>query len=364
METPTTPQEQAKPELTGRDRLIADMGKSTETSPVQEKTPEEKPAEAPEAKPQEPKAEEKPAEVPVEEKELTFDDEPESESPATEESSWKALIQDFGYELPQDYTEEKGYETLMQLKQAEIQREVEKAQTFSLDDYISKFPEDRQVEARIAIELLKTGQSLEQINAPFQQIKEWRAMSKEALVRLNYSRAEGMTEELLDHKMETLKESGKLDAEYQLLMVDINNHEKSITLQQQQIIKNFTDQQNQIREQKRQEDFNVTKAALNRMSAFMDIKLNDNHKANLLKDYEAFDNLMKDPVKKAEFLAWNRYGKRATELIQARALEKATAEKMKQQLNVAPAIGGGGRTQTTQTLTGRNRLIEEMRSAS
>jgi len=354
METNTaTPQEQVKPE-SGQDRLAILETPTTTETPSQEtnkpETPELKPLDEQENPASTEETQAEPAKEPI------FDDTEVTET-QPEEGSWKSLMEDLGFEVPQDYSEENGYDVFKQLHESKIAQAKEQANNFSINEYVSQFPQETQAEAMLTIELMKSGQTLEQINAPFQEIKQWRQMTPEQLVRLNISRTEGITEDLVDHKMEALKESGKLDAEYKLLMVDINNYEKRISLERQQQIQYFTAQQNQIREQKRQEDLKTVQAALNRKSTFMDIKLNDQNKINLLKDYEKnFEQLMKNPEIKAEFLMWNRYGKKAVEYMQARALDNATALKMKEQLNIKPEIAGGGRTQQNKSLTGQDRL--------
>lgn len=283
--------------------------------------------------------------------------EPEfKDTPIAEEASFKSIIEALEYQVPEDYSEKKGFEILKKLQDQRIEASREEIKNFRLDDIISEYPETVQAEAKLVLDLLKTGQTLDQINAPIQQIKEWRDMPKEALIRLNLSGIEGYTQEHVDHKMEELIASGKVDIEHQILLNGINVMEKQLHAQRNQQIQQITDSQNLIREQKRQKELNDVKTALDRMPAFMDIKLKDENRAQILKDYQegAFDRFT--PADKAEFLAYKKYGKQAMQYIQSRATEKANLELAKSQHVIPPATSAGSRVGTKHN-TGMERLL-------
>lgn len=378
------PKEQPKAEtMSGFDRLSQDPAyifgehkpeaKAIETTPQVTATEETEKLEqvettAPvietEKKPEETQAVEKPIEVATTE-DVGFEESATANS--AEEGSWKSLIESLGYNVPENFTEEKGQEIFVNLKEAEIESKLEEVRNYRELEIFSALPEPVQGEAKLVFELLKTGQTLEQINAPIEQIKAWKGMPKEELIRKNLEGIPGYTQEMIDHKMEQIVANNHVDVEHNILMAEINQMEQQINLQKQQQIQTYTAQQNQIREQKRQQEFNSFKAALDKVPTFMDKKLSDENKASIINEYNNgyAQNILRNPEKLAKFMLYDKYGEQGVKYLQSRAIEKATLEKAKSEHNIPPVItAGGNRVETTTTSkNGIDRLGSDPRFA-
>lgn len=285
----------------------------------------------------------------------------------TDEGSWKAIIQASGYEVPNDYSEEKGFEIFNQLKENEINQKIEIVKNYRESDLFSELPQPVQGEAKLIFDLMKTGQTLSDIVAPLQQIKEWKGMSKEELIRKNLEGLEGYTSEMVDHKMEQIVAANHVDIEYQILMNAVNTMEKNLYTQQQQQIQAWNAKQAHVTEQRLQQEFNSFKAAMDKVPSFMDKKLSEENKASILNDYTNgyADTLLKNPEKLAKFMLYDKYGEQGIKYLQSRAIEKANLEQKKNQLNIPPTIQGNANRieTTTQIKNGIDRLANDPRYA-
>lgn len=371
--TTATPQEQSQTETTvsGLDRLSQDPaflfgGESTvktETKPTEsvleetaklegEKT-EEKPVE--ETKPTEEVKKEE-TEKPEEKKEelVGFED----TTPAEEQQadgSWKAYLEANEIPIPEDFTEEKGFELVLQAERQKIAAEYEEKANINKENVFEILPETTRSEAKLVFDLMAQGQTLEDIIAPIQSIRELKALSPEQLIRKNLEGLEGWDAQMVDHEMEKLAANGHIDIEHKKLMLFLNNSEKQINDQRLQQIELYNTQQNQIRESKRQQEINSFKTALDRVPAFMDRKLSDDNKRTILNEFSqgAVEQLTKNPEKLVKFMLWDKYGEQGLKYIQARAQEQATLEKAKSQHNIPSSLNKGGAANIVTTTQGQ-----------
>jgi len=139
-------------------------------------------------------------------------------------------------------------------------------------------------------------------------------------------------------------------------MKEVAQLEQRINTQREQQLNQYKAAQTQLKEQKKAQDFNAFKTALDRMPTFMDRKLADANKQSILTDYNngAFERLMQNPVEKAEFMLYKKYGKQALKYAQDRAIEQATLEKAKSQHNVPPVTGGNSNNTNVTTNTNKS----------
>lgn len=327
-----------------------------EASPAQTKPGEVKTSET---KP--PGIEQPPTEVKPEEVGFT-----DTASQSNEDGSWKSLIENLGYSIPEDFTEEKGQEIFVQLKEDEIAQRLEEVKNFKELEVFSALPEKTQGEGKLIYELLKTGQSLNDIMAPYDQVKTWKGMTKEQLIRHSLEGTPGYTEEMINHKMEQIVANSHVDVEYNILMNEVNLFESKINQQRQEQILSWQAQQNQVKEQKRQNEYGAFKAALDKVPMFMDKKLSDENKATILTEYNNgyAQNIFK-PEKLVKFMLFDKYGEQGLKYLQDRATESATVEKAKSQHNIPPVTTGGANRveQTTTYKSGIERLANDPRFA-
>ena len=288
---------------------------------------------------------------PADEKKDEGFEETEATPLSAEEGTWKAILEERNIPIPEDFTEEKGFDIVLEAEKAKIHEEYKEQLAITAEEILSPYPP----EARLILDLMAAGQTLEEINKPINQINAWKGMSKEELVRENLTGL-GYTEEEVDHKMEGLISGNKLDVEHQILMKEIAQMEKRINTQREQQLNQYKAAQAQLKEQKKAQDFNAFKTALDRMPTFMDRKLADANKQSILTDYNngAFERLMQNPVEKAEFMLYKKYGKQALKYAQDRAIEQATLEKAKSQHNVPPVTSGNSNNTNVTTNTNKS----------
>lgn len=367
--TAQTPQGQPQAEGAGIDRLEREFGGAPApetTTEVPEKTAHdgfqdtERPAETPEAVKPEEKPVEKPEEKPETEKPVEF----EFKDQTQEEDGWRPYFNEFGLEVPQDYSEEKGFDLFKSKLEEKYNQEKEQIKSFKIDDILSEFPEDRRGEAKLVLDLLQSGHSLDQINEPILNIQKLKSLTPEQLVRANYERLEGWTEEMVDHKMQQLSETKQLDIEHKIMMDYLNNQEKSLTGQRQKFLQDYQSQQQAIKDQKKQKELSDFKAALDRETVFLDTKLSSSNKGTVLQEFQNGykERLLNDPVKLAKFMLFDKYGEQGLKFLESRAMEKARIEVAKKQHNVPQDLaprGGGRATNQNQYKSGIERLEAE-----
>lgn len=278
----------------------------------------------------------------------------EEETATDKEDTWKSFFESKQIDIPADFTEDKGFEIYEATKEAEKAAAVEEAKAIKETDLFASLPEKTRAEGQLIVDLLKTGRTLEEIYQPFQQIKEWKSIPKEQLIRQKYAAMEGWSPEMVDHRMQQIEADKTMDIEYDIVLATVNQLEKNITTQHKQDIENYNSHQNRVLEQKRTQDLASIKAALDKMPTFMDRKLSEENKQSALRDIGQFDKAT--PQDKAEYMLWKKFGKIELQSIQARATEKATLEKAKTQHNIPIPAAGGNRTNTaTQHKTGMER---------
>lgn len=281
---------------------------------------------------------------------------------SADEGTWKAYLESNNIAIPEDFSEEMGFEVVLEAEKAKIHEEYKEQLAITQEEILSPYPP----EARLILDLMAQGQTLEEINKPFNEINTWKSMSKEELIRADLTAREGWTEDMVDHKMEELisGDARKLNIEYDILMNGIKQYEKQITEQRTNQLQQYQQAQTQLKEQKKSQDLNAFKTALDRMPTFMDRKLADVNKQSIINDYNngAFERLMQNQEKKAKFMLFEKYGEQAMKYLQSRATEQATLDKAKTQHNVPPTIGGNGNsTQVTtgEKKNGMDRLAED-----
>jgi hypothetical protein len=258
----------------------------------------------------------------------------------SDESTWANLIKEMGYEVPADFSEEQGFEALQKLNEAKFEQRLQEATKMHKEDLLSEYP----AEARMVMDLLKSGQTLEQLNQPFFEIAFAKSMSDEEMVRAHYEakiKSDGWDADMVDHKMQSLDESS-LAIEAKILRKNIDNYEKSLTDQRKQQLEIYTNNQKELQAQKATKANLELKTALDRVPEFLGKKLPDAVKGQLLQELQsdAYRNMPGTPEQKVDYFLYQKFGKQALKSYQDRVQEQLTLEKKKTELNVPPVTSG------------------------
>ena len=257
-----------------------------------------------------------------------------SEEP--QDGTWGGLITNMGYELPEDFSEEKGFEIVQSLKQAEIETARREAIAEASYERFADVPEEHRAEAEMIVELMKSGQTLASVNAPFEELAQIKAMNKEELVRFRLENKEGWDTEMVDREMEKLIEDGAIDVEYKIAKAQLDGYEKSLNHERQVQIENYHSNQQKVQEQRFKQESLKLAVALDGVQEFLGKKLPNEIKPQLLQEMADadFHNLPGTPEDRVDYFLYKKLGKTAMKNFQARALEKVVLENKQSQHNV------------------------------
>jgi hypothetical protein len=374
-ETTATPQEQSKTEVAaGLDRLsqdpnfIFDTDNATEKPVEETTTATEETAKLEGEKPETEIVEEKKTEeesfkddTKAEEKTETATEEDgfkddDTNTIASEQGTWKAYLEANEIPIPEDFSEDKGFEVVLNAEKEKIKAEYEQLAAINKENVFEILPEETRSEAKLIFDLMAQGQTLEQINAPINSINELRALAPEQLIRKNLEGLAIYTPEQIDYQIEKMVADGKVELEHGILMNSLKLMEDNINTQRKEQINQYNARQEQVKEQKRLQELNSFKTALDKKTTFMDKKLTDDNKRTLLNEFSngATEQLLKNPDDIAEFMLWKKYGKQGLSYLKAKAQEEATLAKMKAQHNIPQDATNKGMANTTTTETKNN----------
>lgn len=282
---------------------------------------------------------------------------PEEENDGT----WKGLIESFGLgEIPEDYTEERGFEVVQDLFNKKLEAAKSEALSEAKYNRYVDVPEQVRGEAEMVVELMKSGQTLEQINAPFVELAQIKAMDKEGLVRFRLESQQGWDADMVDAKMQKIIESGTLDVEYKIVKAELDSYEQSLNHQRQEQIKNYQNGQKQIQAQKASQENAKLKHALDGVQEYLGKKLPSEVKEKLFYELatDEYRNLPGTPQEKVDYFLHRKFGKSFMKSFQDRVLEKTVLENKQKQHNV-PILQNGSANRVTQTNT--NKTVAEQR---
>lgn len=265
-----------------------------------------------------------------------------------EDGTWLAVAKASGLEIQDD-----SFEAYQSAVEAKYNAQIEQVKAQTEDTILAKYSP----EARMTIELLNSGLSLEEVYAPTQMIKELKSLDDAALVRKNLEEtrdAQGnpvYDSDFIDKEIETLIEKGNIDHEAKRIRKKLELIEQEIQLEHSQKLKQFQEKKAQIAEQTKHQSVAQFTNALNTVSEFMGGKLSDEAKQAIVKKQQAglYDNLLNDPKKLAEFVLYNEFGQKAIKNLENTAYQRGREEKTKKLVNVPPVNQtGASRTITNQ----------------
>lgn len=317
------------------------------------KLDEEKPAEVKEEVKETPKEETK-EEKPVEDN-LTLDDEKSEEAP---EGSWIAYAKAEGIELTEDTPE-----AYIAAKIEPLQKQLAEVDNKKMEDYFH----DLDPKTRMEIELQKTGMTLEEINAPLQNIESYRKLSPVELYREDLTAKIEQVRELtqtdkewIDAEIAKKVESGDIEHEAKRINLELDTIEKQILSERQQIIEKYKANKDNYAAQKSKEQSESVIKSLNEIKDFMGSPLAPETVKGLTERYNngKYSNLLNDPTEIAKFIAFKELGEKAMKNIEAKSYTKGKLEIANKLHNTPPKEKGGAGTNMTETIDGNFEKLE------
>lgn len=324
--TQETPIENQNKDVQEEDKAQDGIATETETQP--EETTETKPEG--ETKPEtETAAETTETEAVIEFKPEDIADVPES----YEEGDWRGVAQDLGITI-----KENSWEAFQNTFKENFvpKAEVEAAKQISKEQVLAQF----EPELAAAIELVDLGVPKELIFEPTKIVDGYLALDDAALLREDL-KARGYTEEMIDTKMETFIEEGKVKAQADILRHELGLEKQKILNTRTQIVQERKAAREQAAIQQKEQEFIQMKEALNNTSDFMGTTLSNAVKEQLIKKIQsgAYDKEFSNPQAKIAYVLQKELGQKFTEQIKNKFLSKGKDDVMKKLSNVPPIKG-------------------------
>ena len=293
-------------------------------------------------------------EIKVEE-ETVLQLEDESVSAEVEEGSWIAYAKAEGLDITEDTPE-----AYIAAKIEPIKQQLAEVENKKLEDLLH----DVDPELRMKIELNKSGLSVQDIDAPLNNIARYKAMSDVELYRedltLRYSAA---TQEWIDAEVEKAVENGQATHDAVRLRLDLDNMEAQIKQEREQIVEKYKVNNAKYLEETRGKEIESVTKALNEVPSFMGAVIAPESKQVMARKFSEgkYDSILNDPTKKAEFIMYHELGKKAYEAAIAKSEAKGKLSVTKHLSNVPPVenLGGGKSTTPQEQLTGLQKLRNE-----
>lgn len=273
--------------------------------------------------------------------ELTLDEETNEGS---EEGDWIEYAKSKGLEI-----KDNTVDAFLEAKENDYAAKIAEVDNKKMEDYFG----DLDPKLRMKIELQKTGMSLSDIDAPLNNIAKFKALSDVELYREDLvTRYSNATQEWIDSEMEKAVESGQITHDATRLRLDLDNWEKEVNNQQQQIIDKYKVNSDKFLQEKRSNEIESITKAVNEMSEFFDVPLSETVKKTLVDKAISgkYDQILNDPTKKAEIIAYMELGRKAHDIAVAKSAAMAKREAHKTFHNTPPVETGGGARNTTETI--------------
>jgi hypothetical protein len=271
---------------------------------------------------------------------------PESEP---EDGTWLAVAKAQGVEIKED-----SFEAYTQAVEEKYNAKIEEVKALTEDKVLEKYSP----EARATIELLNSGLTMEQIYAPVQEIQSLKQLDDVSLIRkaLEEQTMPDGTKmwdaDMIDAKLEKIAESGRTEIEGKEIRRQLDAMEQQIKLDHSNKLRQFQEKKVQLAEQQKQESAAKFTQAMSTVTEFFGGKISEDAKQAIIKKHQsgAYDNLLSDPKKVAEFVLYNEFGQKAIKNLENTAFQRGREEKTKKLVNVPPVTqNGNGRVITNTT---------------
>lgn len=308
-------------------------------------------------KPEEQKLEDqKPEEKkPEEEGEKPKDEKPEEQKPITDEDlfkvdesvavensdepTWKSVLVERGYEVPENFSEEKGLEVLLELEEKKANERIEEARSLTVDKLLSTL----KPEVAASIKLMEMGVPQEQILNPTREIDQYLAMSEVEIVRADLEK-QGYPEDLVDAKLEALSTSPEaLKRQADLIKFELTQAKTAILDQRNQLIQQFETKAQEASLMAKEAEKTQFKQALNTVEDFLGKSVPKAAKDKLYEEFSKgrFDKDFNDPKAKVELAMYKLFGKSFASSLKNTAFEQGREKIVKELTNVPPVNTSG-----------------------
>lgn len=265
-----------------------------------------------------------------------------------EDGDWRAVAKDLGFDA-----KDNSWEDFVAAHKDNFvsKAEHEKVTQISKEAVMSQF----KPEIAAAIKLYEMGVPQELIFEPTKEIDAYLKLDAPALVREDL-RLKGMTEDLIDAKMESLTEEGKVESTAKLLQFELNKQREHILNTQQNIISQRAAEIERVQKHAKEQELTQLKEALNNTSEFLGAKLTKEAKEIIAKKLQsgAYEKELSSPQAKIAALLQKEFGQKYVDYAKSKARSDGKMEVVKKLANVPPKQNSGIAIEKEPIETGDN----------
>lgn len=209
--------------------------------------------------------------------------------------------------------------------------EYEKAAKLSREDVLSKF----KPEIAAAIELVDLGVPQDLIFEPTKQIDGYLALEDSELVRADL-KARDYTDEMIDTKMESMVEAGKVKAEADIIRLELGKQKQQVLNTRTQIVQQKTAERELVQKQLKDREIAQLKEVLNNKSEFMGVPLSKDVKEAIAKKLQSggYDDDLAKAEAKVDTILYKQFGSKLAEHIKTKAFADGKLSEVKKLSNV------------------------------
>lgn len=262
------------------------------------------------------------------------------------DGTWLKVAKERGLTITED-----THEAYIEAEIAPIKKELEELKANNKIDYFASL----KPETAAAFQLMEMGVPQEQILAPLKDIETYLSLTPEQLVRADYEarakQGEAWTPDLIDAKMEELSnDPTKLKLADAEIRIVLSNQAKAITEERTQLVQQYTAEKEQAAIRQVEQEKTNFATALNTVSKFLDIPINDGVKQAILTKYNQglYENDFKSASARVEYILHKELGSKVVKELRNTAYQKGRDEITKKQLNIPPV---------TNSVVGANKVV-------
>ena len=230
------------------------------------------------------------------------------------DSSWIVVAKELGYpELKEDSFD--AFKIAQETKIEEIRKE---ASNKDFEAHVLDLPAKEQ----LIVRGLKTGLTMEQIEAPIKTLDSLLSLSDAELLQADL-KERGIKQDVIDYQVQKLTEEGNLDKEVAPIRQMLQDKRTGIETNLLEQVKDLevelkTQKQNAIKE-----DVETFKKVMDTIPELMGTKLSKANKEVITAKYEKgeYHDLLTNHKEMAEYLLWKEYRKEAEQNLVNKALE-------------------------------------------
>lgn len=251
------------------------------------------------------------------------------------DSSWIVVAKELGFsELKED-----SFDAFKVAQEAKIEEIRKEASNKDFEAHVSDLPAKEQ----LIVRGLKTGLTMEQIEAPIKILDSLLSMSDADLLAADL-KERGIKQDVIDYQIQKLTEEGNLDKEIAPIRQMLEEKKSGINDTLLNQVKQLEEQIKTEKQTAIKEDVETFKKVMDTIPELMGTKLSKANKEVITAKYEKgeYHDLLTNHKEMAEYLLWKEYRKEAEQNLVNKALEDKRRGEQNNRHVISPTKKGAG----------------------